>query len=368
MSEYDDLFKKYDEKVEIASQVQETPLPDPDESMTKHVNQSKINFWILVTYIIVSFLASFLSGVYYGWKYPNADALIENISVQPAFSLFNSSETFGEPYGVRISGFVQNQNTVGLPNMWVEFSLYGADETLIDTIRIDQDDVPVGGILVLDFEGAYSTEIYSYSVSNYGFDESDMFYILLNFSTVFICSVIFLILDRLDFKRDAKAFFKNPWAHLGKIVGGYLIVYFALIVSQILLSLLGASDTSQNENTIAGMFSADPLALILLFFLLCVLTPITEELVFRKVIYGFFDRKFGVVVAVFVSGAIFGLMHVVSFGDYIQAIPYVFMGGAFGFIYHWANKNIFVTMGVHFINNFISFMIYFLMVYGISIL
>jgi len=334
--------------------------------MTKNVKQPRINGWILLIYIVVSFLVSVGSGLYILVKYPNSAELKANVSVELDFSLYNSDDV-DFPYGVVIYGTVQNLNTIELPNMWVTVGLYAVDGTLIDTLTFEEDDVPINGILVLDYTDAYVDPIYSYSVIDYGYDESDLFYILLNLSSVLICSLLFLFIDRAGFKKDGKDFLARPFPVLGKIIGGFLIVYFAMIVSQVILQLLGGAVTSANEDTIASMFSADPLALVLLFLLLCVFTPITEELVFRKVIYGFFDRKFGVVVAVFVSGAIFGLMHVISYGDYIQAIPYVFMGAAFGFIYHWGNKNIFVTMGVHFINNFISFMVYFLTVYGITL-
>lgn len=365
MSEYDDLFKKFDDN-QLTGQRNTEPQPDPDVSMTKNINQSKINRWILIVYIVVSFLASIGSGLYFNFKYPNSAELKDNVSVQLDFSLFDS-EDVNLPYGVAINGTVQNLNSIKLPNMWVTIELYSLDGTLIDTLMFEEDDVPANGILVLDYSDAYVDSVYSYSVIDYGFDESDLFYILLNLSTVLICSIFFLFLDRADFKKDGKNFLSKPLPFLGKIIGGYMIVYLALIISQVILQLLGGADVSANEETIASMFSADPLAIVLLFLLLCVFTPITEELVFRKVIYGFFDRKFGIVVAVFLSGAIFGIMHVISFGDYIQAIPYVFMGAAFGFVYHWGNKNIFVTMGVHFINNFISFMYYFMLVYGITL-
>jgi membrane protease YdiL (CAAX protease family) len=60
-------------------------------------------------------------------------------------------------------------------------------------------------------------------------------------------------------------------------------------------------------------------------------------------------------------------MHVASYGDFLQAIPYVARGCVFGYIYWSSNKNIHVAMSVHFINNFISFAIYVAALYGIAI-
>ncbi|MDP3129775.1 MAG: CPBP family intramembrane metalloprotease, partial [Bacillota bacterium] len=67
---------------------------------------------------------------------------------------------------------------------------------------------------------------------------------------------------------------------------------------------------------------------------------------------------------ILISGLIFGLMHVATAGDLPQAIPYVMMGFVFGYAYWSSGRNIYVTMGVHFLNNFISFLIYVAALYG----
>jgi hypothetical protein len=134
-------------------------------------------------------------------------------------------------------------------------------------------------------------------------------------------------------------------------------------VAQLLLVYgFGVQAGSENEQMIGSMFSNDPIQLAMLFFLLCVFTPLVEELIFRKVLYRFVDRRFGPIAAIISSGLVFGLMHVISFGDFVQAIPYVMMGMVFGVIYHRARKNIIIPIGVHFINNLVSFLVYFMMV------
>lgn len=132
--------------------------------------------------------------------------------------------------------------------------------------------------------------------------------------------------------------------------------------------VLGVTASSENESAIAGMFIDDPLQLVMLFFLLCVFTPIVEEIVFRKIICGFFERKIGKIWAILLSGAIFGLMHVVAYGDFVQSIPYITMGAVFGYIYFRSEKNIYVTIGVHFLNNLISYLFYLLPLLGFTIL
>jgi membrane protease YdiL (CAAX protease family) len=254
-----------------------------------------------------------------------------------------------------------------LPNLWFSVDLLTENGDLIDSILIDADQVGTGGTLEIDYSATYADPIYSHTAYVIGFDESDLFYILLNLSTVLVCSLVFMVIDKSGFARDWKTFRAAPGRHIGMIIGGWVMVYAALFIASLILQIIGISDPSANENAIAGMFSTDPLSISLLFLLLCVFTPIAEELVFRKVIYGFLDRKWGVVPAVMLSGAVFGLMHVIAYGDFIQSIPYIFMGSVFGYVYHWSAKNIYVTIGVHFINNLISFLLYVFLAFGLSI-
>jgi len=110
--------------------------------------------------------------------------------------------------------------------------------------------------------------------------------------------------------------------------------------------------------SIQAMFESNAVVIVMLFFLLCIFTPIVEEVVFRKVLFGYFEPKLGPIISILLSGSIFGVMHVIGAGDFIQVIPYVLMGFAFGYIYYRSEKNIWVPIIVHFINNFIVFLIY----------
>jgi membrane protease YdiL (CAAX protease family) len=118
---------------------------------------------------------------------------------------------------------------------------------------------------------------------------------------------------------------------------------------------------------IQSLFEKNLFDISVLFILLVVLTPVIEELIFRKVIYNFVESKTNHILAILSSGLIFGLMHVIQYGDFLQSIPYVMMGLVFGYIYHNSRKNIFVVIGVHTINNFISWLLSVLAVYGLII-
>ncbi|MGL4373327.1 MAG: CPBP family glutamic-type intramembrane protease, partial [Turicibacter sp.] len=62
------------------------------------------------------------------------------------------------------------------------------------------------------------------------------------------------------------------------------------------------------------------------------------------------------------SSLLFGFIHVISAGDFIQAIPYVMMGFAVGYVYP-KNQNIWYSIGVHFIQNLFSTVILLLSIF-----
>jgi len=360
MSEFEDLFKNYDQNPVF--QPPKQPENDQMNDFENYSKQIRINRTMLFLYIIISLFVSLLSGIYFMMKYPNDLTVV----VAPTIVVSESS-VLEYPYQIHITASFRNDNANAIPSAWLTTNLLSSTGEIIDPLLFESDNLEPGAIFNVDYTAYYNQEIYSYTEFSYGFDESALYYIIINLSSVLICSLLFLGIDKMMFSTNWKAFKLQPGKNIGKIIGGYFMVFVALFIASYIVSLLGGSESSANEDAIASMFSQDPLVLILLFLMLCVFTPITEEVIYRKVIFGFFDRKFGTIAAIIVSGAIFGLMHVISYGDFLQAIPYVFMGGVFGYIYHWSKKNIFVTIGVHFINNFISYLFYVLMAFGISI-
>ncbi|HOW37952.1 MAG TPA: CPBP family glutamic-type intramembrane protease [Bacillota bacterium] len=363
MSEYDDLFKKFDEKPPFEPQ---SPLSQPVPENPEEWRTPKINRWLLLSYVAVTLVASLFSTFYLSLRYPDSDAMLDAITIveEPRVTLTDSGDPL-YPYRVTVSGTLRNGNPVVLPSLWTSVKLYDLNGKLIDTIYLDQENVGPMGSWTIEYSGDYSVEIFSSSPFEYGFDQNDLFYILLNLFPVMICFFLFLFLDRRAFKEDARRFRKTLGRHLGWTFGGFLMVYLAMVAATVILEYLGVSDSSANEQTIVGMFQASPLHLTLLFLLLCIFTPLVEEVVYRKVIFGFMERRWGGTVAILASGALFGLMHVLSYGDFIQSIPYILMGMVFGYVYQKSEKNIFVVFGVHFLNNFRSFALYALMVYGL---
>ncbi|MBU1144237.1 MAG: CPBP family intramembrane metalloprotease [Firmicutes bacterium] len=363
MTEYDDLFKD-DNKNDL----DKSPAPKDSNDWVSHsINQQIINRNLILIYVIVLMVVSIFSFLFFAVKYPDTKIILDNITLvsEPEYIVTEIPDQGlnSIPYLTEVTVVMKNENQFTLPYLWATIDFYDGNETLIGSISDETEDVIENEIWTFTGEFASNDIPISYELS-YGFDELPLFYILINLSQVFITGIIFLVIDKTNFKKDWTNFKLNLKKYTLQIVVGILIVYTVSISSQYLLEFLGQASTSENEVMIGSMFSTDILNLVLLFLLLCVFTPIVEELVFRKVLFNFVEKRFGSILAIISSGVIFGLMHVISYGDFIQAIPYVGMGIVFGYIYFRANKNIYVPIAVHFINNFISYSLYVLMVFG----
>ncbi len=365
MSEYDDLFKDRDNDDIFFAKKKD--VPDPNVAFNEIQHEQRINRIILFTYVAVMLLVSLVSMIYTSLKYPDADAVIALVTViyEPDVYIQDSTNPDYE-FEYVLSGTLKNENEFTLPRMWVQYDMYDLDGNLVISQYYDEENIGTNEVFSYNESVFSNTELSDFEYT-YGYDESSFFYIIFNLAQVSIAAFICLYVDKTNFKKDWKRTVATPGQSIGLIVGGFAMVYVAMIVSQILLQyVFGVGTSSENENMIGSMFSNNPLNLVLLFLLLCVFTPIVEELVFRKVIYNFFERKLGVIAAIASSGIIFGLMHVISYGDFIQAIPYVLMGSVFGYVYYIGKKNIYITIGVHFINNLLSFVIYFVLVLGLA--
>ena len=65
---------------------------------------------------------------------------------------------------------------------------------------------------------------------------------------------------------------------------------------------------------------------------------------------GFLNRPW---IGIALSSFLFGMIHVISAGDFIYAIPYIAMGFALGYAYY-KNQNIWYSIGVHLFQNLFS--------------
>lgn len=118
------------------------------------------------------------------------------------------------------------------------------------------------------------------------------------------------------------------------------------LVGTLLMTLINLLLPSPSINSVADMVSGSNVWMNLLFF--CILTPIMEELAFRKLLL---DRIsiFGDRTAMLVSGLMFGLFH----GNLYQFFYAFILGMIFSWVYLRSGK-IYLTVIMHAIINFVG--------------
>lgn len=145
---------------------------------------------------------------------------------------------------------------------------------------------------------------------------------------------------------------KSAGTTIIEVLVGCVIVYGAMYAGSIITMLLGGEANSENQNNIEELLRSS--SSFLLIPVLCVIGPVVEELVFRGALQGSLAKlKMPKILSVIIAGTLFGLIHVMEAGDYIQLPAYLFGGLAFGFIY-FKSENIYVSMSVHIIYNSVS--------------
>lgn len=213
-------------------------------------------------------------------------------------------------------------------------------------------------ILLFFFVGTIAKNIID--ILNINLD-SDMRLILLQLISSIIILGILIIIYYKDLKSDFKLFKKNISKKLGFIIKlflifivvKYLVSLFTAII-MIVLKLDVNSITSVNQELIETCLKRAP---FLMAISTSLLAPVYEEILFRLG----FKKVFGNnMLFVIISGFIFGLLHVFPLDEgisltlgLVQSISYVSMGLFLAYAYKKHN-NIYCTIGIHFLNNFIS--------------
>lgn len=167
-----------------------------------------------------------------------------------------------------------------------------------------------------------------------------------------ISYLVLVAVSLLCFGRELKEQFKNISSSATYIKGiliGWCLLFAASYVSGMIVILLTQStDTSVNQQLITNLMDVHPF-LMAGMTVLC--APLAEEVVFRLTIMrGLMKYPW---VGILLSSFLFGMIHVVSAGDFIYLIQYMAMGIALGYVYY-RHQNIWFSIGVHAIQNLIS--------------
>lgn len=155
-----------------------------------------------------------------------------------------------------------------------------------------------------------------------------------------------------------KDFFTTEWQRFrSEHFARRLLLCFlgTLVVYALLLGTRSVINQSQAASVLAEATGGVPYPLVLIASLGPLFAPLTEELIFRHLLfYKFRDNTLLLVVMCLVSAFLFGAIHYNNFGGNLAlTIPYMIVALSYNLIYYFS-KNIFFTMTIHFFFNTIQ--------------
>jgi hypothetical protein len=171
-----------------------------------------------------------------------------------------------------------------------------------------------------------------------------------------IMIAFFAVIFFKELKENLIRFGKDWASNLVYIIGGIVVMYGLMLVLGLIYTVLGIEGDSANQQIIINATNS-PIKPFM-FFSTVIAAPFIEEMIFRKFLFGFCEKtlKMSKWVSLIVSSLIFAAIHVITDIDSLVFIfQYLALALVISLSYILSRKNIFVPMGIHFINNLISF-------------
>lgn len=163
--------------------------------------------------------------------------------------------------------------------------------------------------------------------------------------------LIILLFYYNELKSNLVVFIKNFKTYLPFIIKRYLIMLGVMVVVATPIILLNNGETSTNQTMVNALFEKIPIQALILSTLYA---PIVEETVFRLSLSKLFTNK---TLFIIMSGILFGSLHVIDKFTSVTDLLYIFQYSALGICLAKAyadSKNIFVSISMHFIQNFLA--------------
>ncbi len=193
------------------------------------------------------------------------------------------------------------------------------------------------------------------------FDENNPYYaeILSMVQMMFNLPLIgfFIYVLRKDFKEDWNKLKTNVKKSISYIVIGIIACYVLTAVASTIYELFGITGTSDNQEIINDALTGNgkiPMIISVILF-----APFVEEILFRKLLFGTIEDKFKLkpIVAIIASTLVFSLIHVSSGDNLIYIFQYIPLAFVITYSYYKSDRNIFVPIGIHFLNNLVSVLV-----------
>ncbi len=173
----------------------------------------------------------------------------------------------------------------------------------------------------------------------------------------------FIFMLKADLKNDFKIFKSSLAKNIGFIFGGFVLCIVLTYVSASIYEAFGIVDTSENQEIIDTALGGKGNVFMALSVVLC--APFVEEMLFRKSLCDTLKYKFHVhdVLTIILSTLIFSFMHVTDFKSIIFIFQYIPLALVIVLSYYFT-KSIYVSMGIHLLNNLFSVIATLLYIYG----
>lgn len=169
---------------------------------------------------------------------------------------------------------------------------------------------------------------------------------------IYVLIILMLIITYFkELKSQLKTFIKNFKVYFPFIIKRYLLMILIMVLVAIPIYFINGGDQAGNQKAINEMMNKAPL---FVFLLSTLYAPFTEEGIFRLSLHKIFKNKY---VFIIISGLLFGLLHVVGKASNISEYLYVLQYSALGICLakaYYDSKNIYVSMSMHFIQNFLA--------------
>lgn len=168
---------------------------------------------------------------------------------------------------------------------------------------------------------------------------------------------LFVILFKKTIIDDSKSFKNNWWKYLIVIVLGAVLLYASGLLMNWIYELCGKSpdETSQNQQSIINALHGSTKIFVIMFT--TILAPIFEEIVFRKLFYNTLKQntRLPIWAIVLIISTVFAGIHVMSDIESLIYFPqYFILALIITTAYAVTKENIFVSIGLHAVNNILS--------------
>ena len=172
---------------------------------------------------------------------------------------------------------------------------------------------------------------------------------LIPYTLIFITAIVLLRFEiKTDFTRLNKS---DAMTTFRIVIMGLGMAYMGNYIGSLISTLLGGGVSGNQQavdSVLLGKYG------FIFAFITIFIGPIVEELIFRKSIHGAL-RKFNVnpSLILVISSVLFGLLHVVLNGDFVNIFPYIGMGLALGWM-ETKTRNVMPSIFAHMTINAIA--------------